>query len=246
MNQGVPGDLMRSNSIGRVEMHQEHIRELKQEWGGHDRTCRALVTASSHTAVFWIDLGEIPNWGAVGNDWRWGLVHWMHNYLAELTGAVIYRFHRRWWLILEKTRGGREREWVTVVVCRGDHWAMSYGGHWAVTMACDDVVNGLRRGATAVNGAYSGDGRSATSPAQVGTATGRNSGPSSSSTRYFLPRAVICTLLSTNRNNGDDHGVELTGDMFTASKDLLFTVPSGSYSVCLIGQFVGRFAPKFM
>jgi hypothetical protein len=46
---------------------------------------------------------------------------------------------------------------------------MGYDGHWAVTMACDDVVNGLRRGATAVNGAYSGDGRSATSPAQVGT-----------------------------------------------------------------------------
>jgi hypothetical protein len=25
---------------------------------------------------------------------------------------------------------------------------MGYGGYWAVTMACDDVVNGLRRGAT--------------------------------------------------------------------------------------------------
>jgi hypothetical protein len=67
------------------------------------------------------------------------------------------------------------------------------------------VVNSLRRGATMVNGAYSGDGRSATSPAQVGMATGRNSGSSSSLTRYFLPRVVICTSLSTNRNSGDDH-----------------------------------------
>jgi hypothetical protein len=83
---------------------------------------------------------------------------------------------------------------------------MSYDGYWAVTTTRDDVVNGLRRGATAVNGAYSGDGRSATSPAQVGTTTGRNSGPSSSSMRYFLPRAVICTSLSMNRSGGDYYG----------------------------------------
>jgi hypothetical protein len=44
---------------------------------------------------------------------------------------------------------------------------MSYGGYWAVTTTRDDVVNGLRRGATAVNGVYFGDGRSATSPTQV-------------------------------------------------------------------------------
>jgi hypothetical protein len=49
--------------------------------------------------------------------------------------------------------------------------------------------------------------------------TGRNSGPSSSSTRYFSPRAVICTLLSTNRNDSDDHDTELTGGTFTASED---------------------------
>jgi hypothetical protein len=49
-----------------------------------------------------------------------------------------------------------------------------------------------------------------------------------------------------NRNGGDDHGAELTGGMFTASEDLLFTVPSGSYSICLTEQFAWRFAPKFM
>jgi hypothetical protein len=50
----------------------------------------------------------------------------------------------------------------------------------------------------------------------------------------------------TNRDVDEDHGVELTGSTFTASEDLLFTVPSSSYSVCLTEQFAGRFAPKFM
>jgi hypothetical protein len=140
----------------------------------------------------------------------------------------------------ERTRDGREWEWVIVAVCRGGQWAMSYGGYWVVTTACDDLVNGLRHGATAVNGAYSCDGRSATSPTQLGTTTGRNSAPSSSSTRYFLPWAVICTLLSMNRNGNDDHGAKLTGSTFTASEDFLFTVPSGSYSVCLTKQFAGH------
>jgi hypothetical protein len=107
-----------------------------------------------------------------------------------------------------------------VAVCRGEHWAMSYGSRGAVTMTCDDVVNGLRHGAIAVNGAYSGDNRLATSPVQVGTATRRNNGPSSSSTRYFLPQAVIRTILSTNRNGGDNHDVELTGGRFSVSEDL--------------------------
>jgi hypothetical protein len=70
MNRGVPGDPMFSNSISWVEKHQEHTRVLKQEQGGCDRTCRGLATPSSHIAVFLTDLGEIPNWGAVGDDWR--------------------------------------------------------------------------------------------------------------------------------------------------------------------------------
>jgi hypothetical protein len=53
------------------------------------------------------------------------------------------------------------------VIYRGDHRAMSYGGHWAVTTAHDDAINVLRRGATTVNGVHAGDGRSATSPARV-------------------------------------------------------------------------------
>jgi hypothetical protein len=63
-------DLARSSSIGRVEKHQGHTRVLKQEVGGRDRTYEGLTAASSHSAVFLTDLGEIPNWGAVGDDWR--------------------------------------------------------------------------------------------------------------------------------------------------------------------------------
>jgi hypothetical protein len=58
MNRGVPSDPTCSSSIGRVEKHQEHTREMKQERGGHDRTCGELATAISHTTVFLTDLGE--------------------------------------------------------------------------------------------------------------------------------------------------------------------------------------------
>jgi hypothetical protein len=93
----------------------------------------------------------------------------------------------------EKTRGGREREWVIVAVCRGSHWAMSYGSYWAVTTTRDDVVNGLRRGATTVNGVYSGDGRSATSPAQVDERQSATVPPSSSTARSFYPTKLsVC------------------------------------------------------
>jgi hypothetical protein len=36
-----------------------------------------------------------------------GLVRWMRNYLAELTGVAIYRVLRRWRLILRRRAGGR-------------------------------------------------------------------------------------------------------------------------------------------
>jgi hypothetical protein len=54
-----------------------------------------------------------------------------------------------------------------MVIYRGDHKAMSYGGHYAVTTARDDAINVLRRGATTVNGVHASDGHSATSPARV-------------------------------------------------------------------------------
>jgi hypothetical protein len=40
---------------------------------------------------------------------RQGLVHWMRNYLAELTRASIYRVLRRWRLILRTALAAGER-----------------------------------------------------------------------------------------------------------------------------------------
>jgi hypothetical protein len=70
MNQGVLGDPTCSSSIGWTGEHLQHTGLLKRERGGRGRTYSELATASSHTAVFLTDLGETPNWGAVGNDWR--------------------------------------------------------------------------------------------------------------------------------------------------------------------------------
>jgi hypothetical protein len=56
------------------------------------------------------DLGEIQNWEARVNDQRRELVLWMRNYLAELTGASIYRVLRRWHQILRRCACGREEE----------------------------------------------------------------------------------------------------------------------------------------
>jgi hypothetical protein len=52
------------------------------------------------------------------------------------------------------------------VIYRGDRRARSYGDHWAVTMAHDDVRNVLRCGAP-VNGVHADDGRLATSPVRT-------------------------------------------------------------------------------
>jgi hypothetical protein len=41
---------------------------------------------------------------------RHGLVRWVCDYLAELTGAAIYRFHQRWWLILRRRAVAEEKE----------------------------------------------------------------------------------------------------------------------------------------
>jgi hypothetical protein len=48
------------------------------------------------------DLGELQNWSALVDNLRHGWVHWMRIYLTKLTRGVIYRFHRRWWLILRR------------------------------------------------------------------------------------------------------------------------------------------------
>jgi hypothetical protein len=61
MNRSVPGDLVWSSLIERVEEHQENIRVLKREGREHEQTWNKLVMARSLCALFQTDLGEIPN-----------------------------------------------------------------------------------------------------------------------------------------------------------------------------------------
>jgi hypothetical protein len=52
---------------------------------------------------------------------RHGRVRWMHDYLAKLTRAVIYRFHQRWHPILRRHTGGRREGMSLAQVIRGFH-----------------------------------------------------------------------------------------------------------------------------
>jgi hypothetical protein len=140
---------------------------LEQERGEHDRTCGALTATSSHTrcsgpiwrksqigALWWI-IGGTSGCVKCLTTWR---SRWRAQFIGFMGGGS--------WIWIGMLAVG-ERRWVTTVIYRGDHRAMSYGDHWAVTTARDDAINVLRRGATMVNGVHAGDGRSATSPARV-------------------------------------------------------------------------------
>jgi hypothetical protein len=110
MNTGVPDDLARSSLIERVEEHQEDIWVLKQESKEHEQTWNELATVRLLCAVFWTDLGEIPNWGSLVGNWRHERVDWMLDYLAEPRAGSIYRIHEQWRLIRGKMRSD-QREW---------------------------------------------------------------------------------------------------------------------------------------
>jgi hypothetical protein len=58
---------------------------------------------------------------------RQGLVHWMRNYLAELTGASIYRVLRWWRLILGRRAGGRREGKCNGAGDRGFHRGKASG-----------------------------------------------------------------------------------------------------------------------
>jgi hypothetical protein len=58
-------------------------------------------------------------------------------------------------------------------------------------------------------------------PVQVGTVTGQNSAPSSSSRKIFSPSTVICTPERMNGNAGEDRGAEFTDDNVHFICDLL-------------------------
>jgi hypothetical protein len=91
MNTGVPDNLARFSLIEWVEEHQENLRTLKRKSREHERTWNELAMARSLWAVFWTDLGEIPNWGSLVSNWRHEQVDWMLEYLTELRVCSIYR-----------------------------------------------------------------------------------------------------------------------------------------------------------
>jgi hypothetical protein len=60
----------------------------------------------SHCLVFLGDFGEIPNWGALVDDSRDGLLYWVRNYLVEQAGSVIDRLPQWWRPISRRCAGG--------------------------------------------------------------------------------------------------------------------------------------------
>jgi hypothetical protein len=56
------------------------------------------------------NLGKMVDWAVLVDNLRHGLVRWMRKYLAEFTGAEIYRFHRWWQLIFRRHAVAGERD----------------------------------------------------------------------------------------------------------------------------------------
>jgi hypothetical protein len=64
----------------------------------------------------------------------------MRNYLAEFTGATIYRFHWWWRLILRWRTGGRREGWSLAQEMRGFHVARLSAMNQLPKVAYCDVV----------------------------------------------------------------------------------------------------------
>jgi hypothetical protein len=120
---------MGSSLIGRVEKHQGHIRVLKQESRGHDRTCSTLATARSLHVVLRTDLGKISNWRALVDDLRHELVYWLLDYLVEPTACSIYRIPERWPMNLRWRGGGRRERRALSQEIGGFHCGELIGDH---------------------------------------------------------------------------------------------------------------------
>jgi hypothetical protein len=65
--------------------------------------------------------GEIPNWSALVDNLRHGLVRWVCNYLAELMACSIYRARGQWLLIWAWCAGGRREGRALAQEVRGFH-----------------------------------------------------------------------------------------------------------------------------
>jgi hypothetical protein len=70
-----------SLSVGRGVSGASKGAETRKQRARSD--LNRAATARLYRSVFWVDLGEILNWGALVDDSRHGLLHWLHNYIAE-------------------------------------------------------------------------------------------------------------------------------------------------------------------
>jgi hypothetical protein len=86
---------------------------LKQGRERDGLTWKGLAAVMGGSRRRRVDLGEIGNWGVVGNDRSYERVLWTHDYLAERAEASIYRILKRWWPIWSSNAGSRRwrRTW---------------------------------------------------------------------------------------------------------------------------------------
>jgi hypothetical protein len=155
-------------------------------------------------------LGKKWKWGAMVDDQRRELVHWARNNLTDHGVHSIYRDPRWWRPIWGRHASGRREGEVTGASYRGSHWLMSYGGHYWVLTANNNVVKGSRCGTTewtAVATATAAQPRHQ----QVSTATGWPQCPKLIHSEDLLPRVVIRVLPSTNCSTGLNPGAGVTG-----------------------------------
>jgi hypothetical protein len=138
-------------------------------------------------------------------------VLWICDKITEPSMHSIYSPRQRWLRILKRKVGGWRERSVTSERYRGIYKTRTYSCHWLTFMACDDVVKRPRAWRNYEKRWHGDDGHAATSPVQVGTTTGPNSAPRSSMRTIFSPSTVIRTPRHTNRDTGEDCGVEITG-----------------------------------
>jgi hypothetical protein len=72
-------------------------------------------------------VGELQNWSVLVDDLRHELVHWVRDYLAELTACSIYWAQGRWLLNLEWRAGGQREEKSTGA---RDAWLSPGQAYW--------------------------------------------------------------------------------------------------------------------
>jgi hypothetical protein len=128
-------------------------------------------------------------------------------------------------LNLGKTHRRPEREEVTGASYRGGHWLMSYDGHCCVLTVGNNMVKWLTAWHNQGKQRHDDGGRAATSPVQVGTATGQFSAPNSSTVKIFSLPIMIHTSEGTNhggRRKSGRGGHRRWGSVHLGSSSVLY------------------------